>query len=77
MSWNAFEHGGAASGLKQWAVVDVGAEIHITPVDDTMEHDQDVRCRCSPSIEHIETISGEGLIKVTHSAADGRDPWRD
>lgn len=52
-----------------WKIVVIAGELHVIPVDDTVEHYPDVDCWCDPGqdIEYPEV--------VVHNSADGREHY--
>ncbi len=53
----------------QWAVMDRDETVHITPIDDLVEHDHDsLDCFCGPEVD----FSGERPM-VSHQSLDRRE----
>lgn len=49
------------------------ASVHVTPVDDLIDHPADDDCVCGPTGQRVEGVDGEiGWIMVHHSL-DGRE----
>lgn len=48
-----------STGAIQW---------HVVPIEDTVEHEDEVNCLCGPEIEVID-----GNMIVIHNVADGRE----
>ena len=45
--------------------------IHITPINDTVEHVEDgTMCHCKPTAQHASLL---GVVIVTHNAIDMRE----
>lgn len=42
--------------------------LHVTPLDDLLEHSEDEDCMCDPRVEVIG-----GKLLVVHNAYDGRE----
>lgn len=53
---------------KCWWVGWIGAEIHVIPVNDVLEHDENDGCGCLP----VTTWEEKGFM-ITHNAWDGRE----
>jgi hypothetical protein len=43
--------------------------LHIIPINDLIEHEENSKCQCNPTAEVIEN----GYILITHNAKDGRN----
>lgn len=48
------------------------AEVHVMPVNDLVEHDQEDDCWCRPRVELVEG-SRPDCWMVVHDALDGRE----
>lgn len=49
------------------------SRVHVVPVGDLIEHDSEGEdCVCGPTVELVETLSGDGWLFVHHSL-DGRE----
>ncbi len=47
-----------------------GCVVHIVPLDDLRDHDENIDCWCCPRVEE----EGAGLM-VIHNAMDGREKY--
>lgn len=54
----------------QWAVVDT---VHITPLEDLIEHELSPDCPCQPRETEAERAAGTVFWIFTHSSLDGRE----
>lgn len=53
--------------MSRWQVHDLAA-VHVTPIDDAIDHDFDMDCICGPDVEFTE-----GRPLVSHHSLDGRE----
>lgn len=56
------------SGILGWSSNGRPADIHVLPVNDTIEHQELRQCWCRPDVKE-----NAGATMVTHHAADGRE----
>ncbi len=54
-----------------WALLEVGVEIHVVPVDDLRPHEPAATCWCHPEEE------GDEPCNWAHNSLDGRDAYED
>lgn len=50
--------------------------LHVTPVDDLIEHDwstEDADCVCGPTVEPVERDDGSFAWVIVHHSLDGRE----
>lgn len=51
------------------------SNVHVTPIDDLIQHEKTEECVCGPTIEPVETPSGAINWMLTHNALDNREAY--
>lgn len=57
----------------RWDIESGAVEIHVTPVDDHIEHDPDGECPCGPTCEPVKRRDGSVGWLYVHHSLDGRE----
>jgi hypothetical protein len=47
--------------------------VHVIPVNDLMEHEENKECACKPTVEVVEREDGTAGWLISHNALDGRE----
>lgn len=56
-----------------WTLERVGAEVHVLPLADSINHDDSDDCVCGPLTEAVPREDGSMGWLVTHHSLDGRE----
>lgn len=49
-----------------------GNRIHVMPIDDLIEHEDNEDCVCQPTPSLVPAAGGDGWV-ITHHSLDGRE----
>lgn len=56
-----------------WTLEKVGAEVHVMPLADIIQHDDSDDCACGPLTEAAPREDGSMGWLITHHSLDGRE----
>ena len=56
-----------------WTLEKVGAEVHVLPLADSIQHDDSDDCVCGPLTEAVPREDGSMGWLITHHSLDGRE----